>query len=72
MIERYACRRALAGALPGLTSATPVWAGETIYLTAADLVAVEGDPLSEIAVLESVSCVMKAGEVFRDEPNAGD
>ena len=33
----------------------------------ADLIAVEGDPLSDIAVLERVQWVMKGGVVYRDD-----
>ena len=33
----------------------------------ADLIAVEGDPLSDVTVLQSVGFVMKGGEVFRSE-----
>jgi imidazolonepropionase-like amidohydrolase len=34
---------------------------------AADLIAVEGDPLDDVALLEDVAFVMKGGEVVRDE-----
>ena len=33
----------------------------------ADLIAVRGDPLSDIAVLEKVGFVMKGGAVVRDD-----
>jgi len=34
----------------------------------ADIVAVNGDPLADIRVLEHVSFVMKEGQVFKNEP----
>jgi imidazolonepropionase-like amidohydrolase len=33
----------------------------------ADLIAVEGDPLGDVRVLESVKFVMKGGEVIRSQ-----
>ena len=33
----------------------------------ADLIAVEGDPLSDITEMERVKFVMKGGEVFKNE-----
>jgi imidazolonepropionase-like amidohydrolase len=33
----------------------------------ADLIAVEGDPLADISLLERVQWVMKGGVVYRDE-----
>ena len=33
----------------------------------ADLIAVEGDPLEDITVLENVALVMKGGEIVKDE-----
>jgi imidazolonepropionase-like amidohydrolase len=37
----------------------------------ADLIAVEGDPLSDVTVLKSVGFVMRGGEVFKDEGLGG-
>jgi imidazolonepropionase-like amidohydrolase len=34
----------------------------------ADLIAVSGDPLADVRVLERVSFVMKEGKVFKQEP----
>ncbi len=34
---------------------------------AADVIAVQGDPLSDVTVLKRVGFVMKGGEVFKDE-----
>jgi imidazolonepropionase-like amidohydrolase len=34
----------------------------------ADIVAVDGDPLSDIAVMEKVTFVMKGGEVYKSVP----
>ena len=33
----------------------------------ADIIAVDGNPLADISVLENVSFVMKAGEVYKNE-----
>jgi len=35
----------------------------------ADLIAVDGDPLSDVTVLEHVTFVMKGGAVFKNEQN---
>ncbi|MCH7986386.1 MAG: amidohydrolase family protein [Acidobacteria bacterium] len=35
----------------------------------ADLIAVEGDPLADVALLEKVGFVMKGGKVARDDWN---
>ena len=32
----------------------------------ADLIAVKGDPLQDVRILESVAFVMKAGKVYKD------
>jgi imidazolonepropionase-like amidohydrolase len=34
----------------------------------ADLIAVDGDPLSDIRVLETVAVVMKAGQIVKGSP----
>ena len=33
----------------------------------ADLIAVDGDPLSDVTILENVAFVMKGGEVYKSE-----
>ncbi len=46
------------------------WAGKAGVVAPgswADLIAVDGDPLSDVHTLEKVRFVMKGGEVFRDE-----
>jgi len=36
----------------------------------ADLVAVKGDPLADVALLEKIDFVMKGGEVYKGTPSA--
>ncbi|MBA3564909.1 MAG: amidohydrolase family protein [Gammaproteobacteria bacterium] len=60
-----AIRAATSGAAAFLGIAERVGTVEAGKL--ADLVAVRGDPLADVAVLEDVSFVMKEGEVFRHE-----
>lgn len=60
--------------------AATVWAAEHLRMTelvgslapgkAADLVAVRGDPLSDISELQHITFVMKGGRVFRQEGSA--
>ena len=48
------------------------WEGDTGAIAPgyyADIIAVEGDPLDDISVLEKVEFVMKGGVVYKNEPN---
>jgi imidazolonepropionase-like amidohydrolase len=48
------------------------WEGDTGAVAPgyyADIIAVEGDPLDDISVLEKVEFVMKGGVVYKNETN---
>jgi len=49
---------------------TPMQVLEAATVNAADLIAVEGDPLRDVMVLKRVAFVMKDGAVFKDARGA--